>query len=141
MEETEDGFGEEAGAGRDGKSFDWDPKKRFWTWIVGGVGVAGFAGAIVTSAVANNEQDRIDAICPHGVCPSWDLEEMQERQDTVNKQQLATRILAGVGAVGVVAGITLFFVEPNFSTDNETKVSLAPLLDGENAGMMIVGRF
>jgi tetratricopeptide (TPR) repeat protein len=140
-EETEDGFGEEAGARRDGQSFDWDPKKRFWTWIIGGVGVAGFAGAIITSAIANNEQDRIDEICPRGVCPPSDLEEMEERQDTVNKQQLATRILAGVGAVGVAVGITLFFVEPQFSTEKNPEVSLAPLLDGENAGMMIVGRF
>lgn len=140
-EETEDESGGRVGEERGGKSFDWDPTKRFWTWIVGGVGVAGFAGAIVTGVIANNEQDRIDAICPGGVCSPRDFEEMQERQDTVNKQQLATRILAGVGAVGVAAGITIFFVEPLFSTDNKTEVSLAPLLDGENAGMIIVGRF
>ncbi len=140
-EETEDESGGEVGGERDGKPFDWDPKKRFWTWIVGGVGVVGFVGAVATSAVANNEQDRVDAICPSGVCYPRDLEEMQERQDTVNKQQLATRILVGVGAVGVAAGITIFFVEPLFSTDNKTEVSLAPLFDGENAGMMIVGRF
>ncbi len=140
-EETEDGFGEEAGAQRDGQSFDWDPKKRSWTWIIGGVGVAGLAGAIITSAVANNEQDRIDVICPGGECPPSDLEVMQERQDIVNKQQLATRIFAGVGAVAVAAGITAFFVEPNFSDDKETEVSLVPLLDSDNAGMMIVGRF
>lgn len=140
-EETEGEFGEAAGKARDGESFDWDPKKRFLTWIVGGVGVGGFVGAIITSAVANNEQDRIDAICPRGECPLQDLESMQERQDTVNKQQLATRVLVGVGAVGVAAGITLFFVEPLFSTDNKTEVSLTPLLDAEGAGMMIVGRF
>ncbi len=141
LDETEDEFGEVSGKKRDGESFDWDPRKRFLTWIVGGVGVGGFVGAIITSAVANNEQDRIDVICPGGECPLQDLESMEKRQDTVNKQQLATRILAGVGAVGVAAGITLFFVEPLFSTDNETEVSLAPLLDGESAGMMIVGRF
>jgi tetratricopeptide (TPR) repeat protein len=140
-EETEDESGGEAGKERDGKSFDWDPQKRLLTWIVGGVGVGGFVGAIVTSAIANNKQDKIDVICPRGVCLPQDLEVMQERQDTVNHLQLTTRVLAGVGAVGVAVGITLFFVEPLFSTDNKTEVSLAPLLDGENAGMMIVGRF
>lgn len=121
--------------------YDWDPRKRLWTWVAGGVGVGSFIGAIVLHSVANSEQKKIDDLCPGGQCPPEYLVGAQDRQEKVDNLRISTKALAVVGAVGVAAGITLFFVEPLFAPRAQPQVSLAPLFDGENAGLMLQGRF
>ena len=127
-----------------GSRYDWDPKKRFWTWIVGGVGLGAMAGAIVTGAIAHSEQKKVDKVCPGGVCGDGYLASAQKRQDTVDNLRLTTRILLISGGAVTAAGIALFFVEPLFKKGESSagaQVSLAPIVDGETTGVVVVGRF
>jgi tetratricopeptide (TPR) repeat protein len=122
-------------------SYDWDPGKRLWTWILGGVGLASFGGAIGTGVTAHKEQEKVDKVCPGGVCPPEYIKDAQDRQDTVGDLRLSTRVLLVAGIVGVSAGITFFFVEPLFAPESKAEVALVPVLDGESAGLAAVGRF
>jgi tetratricopeptide (TPR) repeat protein len=147
--EARDGVptGETAGtrAPSDGaaRSYDWDPRSRFWTWIVGGVGVAGCLGAIVTGAIAHSEQKKVDEVCPNGVCTPDVVESASDRQETVGNLRLTTRILVISGGALVVGGIALFFVEPLIASKRESapSVSFVPFVDGEAAGFVVEGRF
>jgi tetratricopeptide (TPR) repeat protein len=124
--------------------YDWDPRKRFWTWIVGGVGLGGCAAAIVTGAVAHSEQKKIEKICPGNVCPVEYLESATDRQGTVDNLRLTTRILLIAGGAMVAGGITLFFVEPLFGRSERpagAQVSLVPVVEGDTAALIVIGRF
>jgi tetratricopeptide (TPR) repeat protein len=134
----------EALAGKDSSGgYDWSPRHRFWTWIVGGVGLGAMAGAIVTGAIAHSEQAKIDAKCPGGVCQDGYLASAQDRQDTVDNLRLTTNILLIAGGATVAAGVALFFVEPLFKKNEraDVQVSFVPVTDGESTGLVVVGKF
>lgn len=129
------------GAKEEKKSDYWSPHKRLWTWILGGAGLACFGGSIATGVVARNEQEKVDDVCPGGVCPPEYIDGAQDRQDTVGDLRISTRVLFTAGSVGLAAGITLFFVEPLFARGSGSEVAIVPLLGDGDAGLTVAGRF
>lgn len=134
-ETEEDDTPEEA----DDEPFDPDPRKRFWTWIAGGVGVAAGIGAVATGVVGVTEQKKVDDACPSGQCPPELLDSANERQQTVDRLVITTNVLIGVAAVGVAAGVTLFFLEPKHI--EPPNFSVTPAASEDAAGIVVSGTF
>jgi tetratricopeptide (TPR) repeat protein len=127
---------------REAPSYDWDPKTRRWTWVVGGLGVVSLLGAIVTGSVAHSEQAKIDDVCPvPSECDPQYIDSVRDRADTVDNLRITTKVLATFGTAAVVSGVTLFFVEPLFGKKHGARVSLIPWAEDRDAGLTVVGRF
>jgi Tetratricopeptide repeat/PEGA domain len=109
--------------------------KRVWTWVAMGIGgVSGIAGGII-GGVALSKKTDIDADCVDNHCPPGSKSD----GDKVATMALTADVLYGVAAVGVIAGIVLFFVEPKLG--QESKVAFAPIMSPDGAGVAISGRF
>ena len=121
-----------------GRAEDPGPKKRVWTWVVGGIGVAAGVAAAITGGLTMSKADDIKADCKGNVCPT------ASRSDADSAKALgnATNALIAVAAVGVAAGVVLFFVEPKMK-EGENKVDVAPVAapTADGGALAIVGRF
>jgi hypothetical protein len=112
-------------------------KKRMWTWLALGVGgVAGIAGGIIGGVSIGKRNDFMDD-CGDGTCSN----SRKEDRDTVKSLSLSADVLYGVAAVGIVAGIVLFFVEPRIGDKGEKTVVIAPMVSSNGGGVSIGGRF
>lgn len=121
------------------KSFDPDPGKRVWTWVAAGLSGVGIGGAITCGIIAKKEQDKIDSVCPDGVCPPEYIDGAQDRQNTVKTLTTLRNVSIGVAAGSLAAGIALYFLEPEYIPN--PKVSLTPSVDKNAAGLILTGRF
>jgi hypothetical protein len=86
------------------------PRHSVLPWIVGGVGVAGLAGAGVFFGLRKGAESDLDKVCRGNVCP-------KSLEDTQNKGQLYTTlsmVSLGVGVVGI-GGATYLFIRDSKS--------------------------
>jgi len=119
-------------------SADEPEPRRVWTWVVGGVGLAAAVGAAITGGLTMSKAKSIKADCDGNVCPTAS----ESDADSAKALGNATNALIAVAAVGVAAGVVLFFVEPEWSKD-ESAVEVAPVAAAtpDGGALAIVGRF
>src|SRR5207244_1737271 len=84
-------------------------RRRLYTWIVGGAGVAILAAALGTGLASHAAYNDLLAGCgpDHDACPP----DFESERDLGQNLARATDGLIAVGAAAVVAGVVLFFVE------------------------------
>jgi len=107
---------------------------RVWTWVALGLGVAAVAGGGVTGGLSMKREGDLMERCPNKAC----AESERGEADTIRRMNLTADILYGVGAVAIVTGIVLFFVEPGART--ESQVTVLPA-SGDHPGFSLTGRF
>jgi hypothetical protein len=79
-------------------------KLRTYSYIAGGVGVAGLAMFTIFGLMDNSTYSDLQSACVNGRCPSTKQSEI----DSGRTQQTVANVGLVVGAVGVAAGATLF---------------------------------
>ncbi len=110
--------------------------KRLWTWVAFGVGGVAAVGAAVTGGLTASRASTLDENCPENTCSPDDRETI----DSGRKLALTTDVLIGVAAVGLAAGILLYFIEPGLGEDDES-VALLPSVVPGGGGVSLSGRF
>jgi hypothetical protein len=113
-----------------------DEEERVWTWVAFSVGGAAAIGAGITGGLAASKKSSLEDSCADGVCYGDDRGEL----DATRALATATDVLIAVAAVGVVAGVVLFFVEPR-SRDEQKAVVVAPMMSTDMAGVALGGWF
>jgi hypothetical protein len=111
--------------------------QRLWTWVALGVGGAAVVGAAITGGLAVSQTSDIKDDCDGNVCP----DSRQGDIDSAKTLGTTTDVLIAVGAVGVAAGVVLFFLEPGFREEDGAAVSFAPTVRPDGAGFSLQGRF
>jgi hypothetical protein len=135
----EEGKAEAKAAQEGGAEEKEESPGRFWTWIAAGVGGAGFVGAAITGGIALYDRKEVDKACPGGTCSATQLKEAKDIQSTVDTLAITTDVLIAVGAVGVAAGVVLFFIEPMYLSG--PSVTVAPAASDTSAGLSVSGSF
>lgn len=110
-------------------------RSRVWTWVAFGIGGAAAIGAGVTGGIALSKRADIDDQCTDNVCPA----NLEDDEDGVFALSLTTDILIGIGAVGLGAGLLLYFYELKWFSSEE--IVAAPAIGENHAGLIISGRF
>ncbi len=112
-----------------------EPRKRVWTWVAGGVGVASGIAAAVTGGIASSRAKTLESNCTGDDCPpaQWDT------LDSTRTLATTTNVLIGVAAAGVAAGVALFFIEPRLGREEIPVV--APAITEDSAFLSVTGRF
>jgi hypothetical protein len=77
---------------------------RLYSYVAGGVGVAGFAMFGIFGLMDNSTYSDLQGACPQGHCPA----SKQSEIDSGRTQQTIANVGLVVGAVGVATGATLF---------------------------------
>jgi hypothetical protein len=80
-----------------------------WGWITLGVGAAGLAVGGATGLIAMGQRGTLDDSCVDKKCPPAQKSDV----DGYNQMRMISTIGFGVGAVGVVAGVTLLLTSPD----------------------------
>jgi hypothetical protein len=99
-------------------------------YAIGGVGLAAVVVGAVSGGVALADKSDLSSACHNGLCPS-------SSQSTLNGGETAGTVSTigfVVGAVGVAAGITLYFVDLG-SGDKETRAALRTYVGLGTAGV------
>jgi tetratricopeptide (TPR) repeat protein len=86
-------------------------RKRIYTWIVGGIGVAALASALGTGIASQLSYNDLSSKCSGTTCDPATVANAQSKIDSGKRLALATDILWPIGAAAAVTGIVLFFVE------------------------------
>ncbi|MCU0662415.1 MAG: PEGA domain-containing protein [Myxococcota bacterium] len=111
------------------------PRKRLWTWVTLGAGVAaGVVGGILGGVALANKSD-IEGRCNGTQC----LPKDEDAAAQVEGLALCADILFGVAAAGIVTGAVLFFVEGKGKEDRELIV--APAVTPDSASLLAAWRF
>jgi hypothetical protein len=112
-----------------------DPgQPRVWTWVALGVGGAAAIGAAVTGGMASSTMADLEDACPDSTCPATKQSDIDKGRNLA----LTTDVLIGVAAIGIVAGVVLFFVEPKMG---EKEVAVTPTASSNGGGLALTGRF
>jgi tetratricopeptide (TPR) repeat protein len=83
------------------------PRKRVWTWVVGGIGIGALAGALGTGIAAQMDYSDLNSHCMMNVCSG----NLAGEASSGKQLALATDVLWPIGAVAMVTAIVLFVVE------------------------------
>jgi hypothetical protein len=103
-------------------------KLRLVSYISGGVGVAGLGVAAITGAMLLGKKSGVDALCPNKVCSQEGLRLKQEAEKTA---LLPVNTAAWiVGLTGVAAGVGLFVMTRDKSTNAPQTTAFATVLPG-----------
>jgi hypothetical protein len=86
---------------------------RTWSYVAGGVGIAGFATFAIFGAMTSSKYSSLQSACPGGRCPAG----KQGDVDSGKTDQTVANVGLGVGIVGLVAGGTLFFLSTRHHDD------------------------
>jgi hypothetical protein len=108
--------------------------ERIWTWVAFGVGgAAAIAGGVIGGVAVSRRKALEEDECDDQHCfPS-----ARDEGDTIERLNLTADVLFGVAAAGIVAGVVLYFVEP----DEDEQVALTPAVGRHGAGLVVGGRF
>jgi hypothetical protein len=113
------------------------PRKRRYTWIVGGIGAGLLVAALGTGVASQLQFNDLDSKCGGGACDPATVPNAQKKIDTGKSLALATDVLWPIGAAAVVTAIVLFFVEGRAHPNTHARV--APLV-GPSLGGIVVAR-
>jgi hypothetical protein len=108
--------------------------QRVWTWVVLGLGAASGVAAAVTGNLALGQAREIDRRCDGNVCPA----ELVDEADRAESLAMAADVLLGATAACAVAGVILYFTEPDLTERSDAatvEVGLGP------SALTIGGRF
>ena len=114
-------------------------RKRLYTWIVGGVGVAALAAALGTGVASQLSYNDLSSKCSGNVCNPATVPNAQSKIDSGKKLALATDILVPVGAAAVATGVVLFFVEGRHKREHASLV--VPLVGPSLGGVAFAHDF
>lgn len=115
------------------------PRRRLYTWIVGGAGAALLVGSIAAGLVAHGRYGDLQSSCaPDGACDAATVPNAQRWIDDGKTAGRASDVLLSVGAAAVVAGVVLYFVEGRHPAERHAWL-LAPTLSTTGAGLAIGG--
>jgi hypothetical protein len=95
---------------------------RPYSYVVGGIGVAGLALFAVYGLIDNSTYSDLQSSCPHNACPP----SKQSEIDAGRTQQTVANVSLIVGGVGVAAGVTLFVLSLSPKSATSTGLVLAP---------------
>lgn len=100
---------------------------RPYTYIAGGVGVAGLATFAIAGAMSHSTYSHLDATCKAHVCSPAQAGDI----DKGKTQQTIANVGLGVGIVGLGAGVALFVIDlkqssPRQDTAKELELSAGP---------------
>jgi hypothetical protein len=117
---------------------DEEPPKRVWTWVALGIGAAAAVGAGVTGGMSYSLVNDIKDDCDGNNCPSG-------REDDAGKAENLGNVstaLTVAAAVGITAGVLLFFLEPgDDKEESKASVAIVPSAAPDNVGLSLTGRF
>lgn len=95
---------------------------RTWSYVAGGVGVAGLAAFTVFGLMAKSTYDDLNGACNGGPCPASKADEVNSGKT----QQTVANVSLAVGLVGVAAGATLFVLSMPKSAPAGSAVVVGP---------------
>ena len=118
---------------------DEESPKRIWTWVALGVGAAAAVGAGVTGGMSYSMVSDIKDDCDSANnCPG-DLRDDAEKAENLGNVSTALTVVA---AVGIAAGVLLFFLEPgDAEEEEEVPVAIVPSAAPDGVGLALTGRF
>ena len=118
---------------------DEESPGRIWTWVALGVGAAAAVGAGVTGGMSYSLVNDIKDDCDSSNnCPS-DLRDDAEKAENLGNVSTALTVVA---AVGIAAGVLLFFLEPGDDKEEaEVPVAIVPSAAPNGVGLALTGRF
>jgi tetratricopeptide (TPR) repeat protein len=116
------------------------PRKRKWTWIVGGVGVGLLAAALGTGVASQLTYNDLNNKCSGGHCDPTVVADAQHRIDRGKQLALATDVLWPIGAAAVATSIVLFIVEGRRPVA-EKQARLVPLVSPSLGGLAVARDF
>jgi hypothetical protein len=106
-------------------------------YVVGGIGLAGFATFAVFGILNNSKFDDLERSCDaDGTCPA----SLAEDGETGRTYQTVANVGLGVGIVGVAAGVTLFLTAPSSSPERDASRTGPRLAIGPGS-VRVDGRF
>jgi hypothetical protein len=103
------------------KSLPQKPRKRIWTWIVGGVGVAALAGGGTFGLLASSAKSDFDKA-------QW-AADADKIKSTIESRSLTANVLFGIGGAALVASLILLLVEDSSGASDEatgSKIGVVP---------------
>jgi hypothetical protein len=108
--------------------------ERVWTWVAFGVGgAAAIAGGVIGGVALSKRKTLEDESCQDQHCdPS-----ARSEGDTIESLNLTADVMFGLAAAGIVAGVVLYFVEP----DDGEQVAVTPAVGADRVGLVVGGRF
>ncbi|HEU4409610.1 MAG TPA: hypothetical protein VFS43_30425 [Polyangiaceae bacterium] len=109
------------------------PKAAAWPWVLGGVGVAGLAGAGIFWGLRSGERSDLERVCDGRDCPPG----QEGATDRVNTYRTLSAVSLGVG-VAAGAGLAAYLLAPR-RAPAPVSAAVVPLAGGAGAG--VVGRF
>jgi hypothetical protein len=113
-------------------------RKRVYTWIFGGIGVAALAGALGTGVSSQLSYDDLKSKCGGGSCDPATVPNAQNKIDSGKRLALATDVLWPIGAAAVVTAVVLFFVEGRHAPE---RASLVPIVGPAMGGFAVARDF
>ena len=118
---------------------DEESPGRIWTWVALGVGAAAAVGAGVTGGMSYSLVNDIKDDCDsNNNCPSSLKDDAKKAENLGN----VSTALTVVAAVGIAAGVLLFFLEPDDNEeDTEVPVAIVPSATPSGVGLALTGRF
>jgi hypothetical protein len=114
------------------------PRKRVWTWVVGGAGVGLLAAALGTGIASQLTFNDLNRDCGSGACPAG-VANAQSRIDRGKQLSVATDVLWPLGAAAVVTGIVLFVVEGRHAPSRHAQ--LTPFVTPSSGGLSVARDF
>jgi tetratricopeptide (TPR) repeat protein len=111
------------------------PRKRVWTWVVGGIGVAALAAALGTGVASQLDYNDLSNKCMANVCSPSE----QHNLDNGKKLALATDVLWPIGAAAVATSVVLFFVEGRQAKTHASRI--LPLVGPSQGGLAVAHDF
>jgi stress response protein YsnF len=102
-----------------------------YAYVAGGVGVIGVAGFAVFGLMNNSAYSDLESDCPDGHCSP----DRSEDIDAGRRYQMLANISAIVGAVGLGAGVTLYYFGHQQENAMQARLGLGP------GSVQISGRF
>jgi sorbitol-specific phosphotransferase system component IIA len=104
---------------------------KLYAYVAGGVGVAGLAAFTVFGLMNNANYEDLDEACPDGHCPPGRADDI----DTGRRYQMLANVSALVGAVGLGASVTLYYLGHRQESARQASVTVGP------ASIHLSGRF
>ncbi len=84
---------------------------RTWSYVAGGIGVAGAITFVAFGAMSSSKYDELDSACPNRVCPPG----KQGDIDSGKRFQTIADVGLAIGIVGLSTGAALFVIDANRS--------------------------